>query len=386
MRWIVKYYSLLFCRFLLKFFFSFYPVKKNLVVFICFDGEKVTCNPWYIYKYIMICSSNYECRWILRDGKKAPNIPPNQIVKNGGYSYYKYMLTAGFIITNDRLPSYLSFRRSQFVINTWHGGGAFKRTFGYPHGIKKWYINKTTNQDSYRTNLFLSSSKMWSEVIARKSFHYKGEILETGFPRNDIFFSQQISLASQIRRALGVEDNIDIILYAPTHRGSNELAAKIIQRNPLDFEVVCEIWKKKFCKECVVLYRGHHSMKNGLSLNNAIDVSNYPDMQELLLVSTALISDYSSCLWDYALTDKPCFIYAPDFEEYLKEPGFESDFNGWPFIICKSNNELNKSILSFKQDFYTKAVKKYLESYGSFEKGTASQQLLARMDKHLLSH
>jgi CDP-glycerol glycerophosphotransferase len=308
-------------------------------------------------------------------------IPKGKVIHSHGFEYYKEMFTAGFIVTNDRLPSELRFRKKQTLINTWHGGGAFKRTFGYPNGIKKWYSDKTTQLDSSRTSIFLSSSKVWSNVIARDSFHYKGEILESGFPRNDIFLKKEKQNLTAIKTIIGVSDDVDILLYAPTHRGSNLKASTIIHKYPIDLKLICSAWEKKYGKKCVVLFRGHHAMKEKNSFENVIDVSNYPDMQELILVSSMLITDYSSCMWDYALTYKPCYIYAPDFDEYLKEPGFESDYTKWPFIISKTNEELSNSIEQFEQDSYTRAVDDYLTSYGSYDHGNASEIVRRRIEE-----
>ena len=381
MNWIIKYISIIISGNLLRFFFSFFPIKKDAIVFISFDGNKISCNPLYIYKYIVNNNVDYSCKWVINKGVKYGNIPENQIVFKGSFHYYRVLLTARFIVTNDRLPSYLLFRRGQYLINTWHGGGAFKRTFGYPKGLVKWYLDKTTGLDSKRTSLFLTSSRMWTKVIARDSFHYYGKVLESGFPRNDVLFESNDDLKQSIRKRLEVDESSDIILYAPTHRGSNVKASTIINQQPINLVAVCEAWEKKNKNKSIVLFRGHHAMKKKILFENVIDVSDYPDMQELILVSSLLISDYSSCMWDYALTHKPCFIYAPDFDEYLADPGFESNYKQWPFPICRNNEDLIEELLSFEKERYSEDVDQYLDSYGSYEQGFASKMLVSWMEK-----
>lgn len=344
MKWILKYYCILLIGHILRSFFSLYPIRKRNVIFISFDGNKVSCNPYYIYQYLLD-RNEYEMFWVLKNKECRYKIPEDRIIIKKGFLYYKMMLTAGFIITNDRIASYFIFRKGQIIINTWHGGGAFKRTFGYPKGIMKWYNNKITSLDSKRTTLFLSSSRMWTEVIARKSFLYKGDVLSSGFPRNDIFFHNN-NLKTIVRKKLNISEEYNVILYAPTYRG-NAMSGSLGKTSlvPLDINKLKEAWLRRNGRKCVVLFRGHHTMRNGISLSDTIDVSNYPDMQELLLLADGLISDYSSCMWDFALTKKPCFIYAPDFEDYLRNPGFESNYREWPFFVCKDNDTLIHTIV-----------------------------------------
>ena len=98
-------------------------------------------------------------------------------------------------------------------------------------------------------------------------------------------------------------------------------------------------------------------------------------MQELLSAADVFISDYSSCLWDFSLTMRPCFIFAPDFDIYSVRPGFESDYHQWPFPIAKSNKELNDNIFEFDNDIYSLKCQKYHNEYGSFEDGHASERI-----------
>ena len=130
MYWVIKYFCICFIGNLLKIIFSFFPIRKKTIIFISFSGTKVSCNPYYIYKYIISNNKDFECFWVLNKNIETDSVPMGQILKSHGYEYYKLMFTAGFIITNDRLPSFFNFRKGQTLINTWHGGGAFKRTFG----------------------------------------------------------------------------------------------------------------------------------------------------------------------------------------------------------------------------------------------------------------
>ena len=72
-----------------------------------------------------------------------------------------------------------------------------------------------------------------------------------------------------------------------------------------------------------------------------VNVSDYPDMQELLCVADSLITDYSSCIWDYSLLARPCYLYVPDLDEYVnKEQGLFTPIESWYGVICRNNDEL----------------------------------------------
>ena len=71
-------------------------------------------------------------------------------------------------------------------------------------------------------------------------------------------------------------------------------------------------------------------------------------MQELLAAADMLITDYSSCIWDYSFLYRPCFLYTPDLREYLAKTGFYVDIHEWPFPICENMEDLEKQM---KQEF-----------------------------------
>lgn len=364
---VIRLYSIV-----LKLFFSIYPVKNKRVLFISYDGSQVSCNPYYIYKYLIENDKSFDCYWALSDISKRRSVDIKKVIKKGSFLYYKYIFTSQFIIVNNRLSSFISFRRKQVLINTWHGGGAFKRTFGYPKGIVKWYYDKTTEMDSRRTSIFLSSSKKWTDVIARKSFHYTGKVVNSGYPRNDLFFHEDVFLRNKIKGSLSINDGDIVVMYAPTFRPYLTGSPSNTEFETLDLEMLKNVIQNKYNKKCIILYRGHHLMMHAFTTGDFIDVSNYPDMQELLLISNILISDYSSCMWDFSLTHRPCFIYAPDFQKYSEDPGFESDFKEWPFIIVNNNYGLKEAINNFNTKEYAEKSKKYLDLYESYESGNAS--------------
>ena len=107
-----------------------------------------------------------------------------------------------------------------------------------------------------------------------------------------------------------------------------------------------------------------------------VDVTLYPDIQELLTVSDFAISDYSSCIFDFMLTRKPVFIYANDIETYSFDQGLCYPIESTPFPICKNNYELFNNILNFNYEIYLTKVEKFLKEKGCMEDGYASKRVV----------
>lgn len=107
---------------------------------------------------------------------------------------------------------------------------------------------------------------------------------------------------------------------------------------------------------------------------NVIDLSEYPDMQEIMLIADAAITDYSSWIYDYILSGKPGFIYATDIGSYDQERGFYYPLSSTPFPIAKNNDELENNILSFDETRYRAEAEAFLKDKGCFEHGDASRR------------
>jgi CDP-glycerol glycerophosphotransferase len=115
---------------------------------------------------------------------------------------------------------------------------------------------------------------------------------------------------------------------------------------------------------------------------NVIDVTGYNDIQELLLIADILISDYSSLMFDYSLTNRPCFLYVPDIKQYLeKERNFYFNLEELPFVSAVSNSDLVREIEQFDEIHYKQEVQTFLNKVGSYENGNSSELLLRKINE-----
>ena len=354
------------------------PIKKNKILFVSHDGRQYSCNPKYMFEYIYnLYKDDYLYIWSLRDRKNIPNHYNN--VKTCGYLTLKYIysiMTAKYIITNTTIDPFFPIRKNQFIIYTWHGGGAYKKA-AENNLYKKLNISKMIMRDirSKMINYVISSCEASTNVYCKVWNISKDLFLPIGMPRNDMLFSQNNEIMNKIYKYYSIEPEKGIVLYAPTFRGNFKKPENIDYFLGLDIENILQLLKLKFRKDFIFLYRFHYVILDKTDkTTNIFSATNYPDMQELLYAADILITDYSSSMWDFSLTFKPCFIYAPDLEKYKYEQGFYTPIEEWPFPVAQSNEELGRNIMQFDMENYNQSVKKHHDDLGSYETGTACEQ------------
>jgi CDP-glycerol glycerophosphotransferase len=215
----------------------------------------------------------------------------------------------------------------------------------------------------------------FSSDIYKTAFWYNGAILEVGTPRLDFLLNQSESVKSAIFDKVGLESDSHYILYAPTFRKGGSLEAYNI-----DYKLLVDTLVKKFGGKWMVLCRLHPNLIGKVSFDNVaeecIDVTNYNDIQELLVISDMLITDFSSCMFDVAFMRKPCLLYASDYLQYIKnERDLYFDIKSLPFPLSTTNDELLANVKNFDKETYASKVEKFLSAIGTFESGEACEKI-----------
>lgn len=346
--------------------FSLIPIKQNRIAFICYNCTQYSCNPKYITEYLYEKYENkFELVWYY-DDKSLHDIMPSYVkkYKKNSIGYFITLSTASIVISNVTLPRVVSFRKKQKKINTWHGT-AFKGD------------NNSHGNNYNRFDLFLAENELTCKVLRKKnSFNYQGEIRKIGMPRNDILINADKRKNEEIKKNIGIKTQERILLYAPTFRETKGAAPFHI-----DFERLRKCLEKKFGGEWIIAFRYHHMQQGRPDVKGGIDLSHYPDMQELLMVTDVLITDYSSSMWDFSLKTKeenlsPVFLYAEDYDLYIsKERGsFFYPYEQLPFPVAKNNEDLIACVEQFDEKTYVNAVRSYHEQLGRFNyKGNATK-------------
>lgn len=378
---LIKAVRLHLVRMLMRVFYIF-PVRNNKILFTAFDGRQYSCNPKYIYQGLKENNNSiYDYVWVMNQPEKFSDSKDSntKVIRNKSLKFLYHMLTSRVVITNASISSYIPLRKSQHLIETWHGGGAYKQT-GRVYQ-KSTYKDKTLKLIASEINGFISSSRKFTETKSENHLVPESKFWEIGMPRNDVLFSEtkQLILKKKVKEFYNLDDETRIAMYAPTLRNDKSDTSSF---ESLDTEKLVESLKKRFGGEkWVVFFRMHYLLNPDTSIKHTLNVSAYDDSQELVCASDVLLSDYSSMMWDFSFTQRPCFVFAPDAEQYEKERAFFTPINEWPYPVALNNEELEDNILNFDQENYSKAVKRHHERQGSFENGRATEYVIRQIKK-----
>ena len=239
------------------------------------------------------------------------------------------------------------------------------------------------DRDNKKCDLMLSCSTFTTSLI-RNAMDYKGEVLEEGLPRNDIFFKVNLfeDISNKIKIRYGIKAESKIVLYAPTFRTDHTIDSYNIEWDTL---VPC-ISNLFNGRDFVVLYRLHPDLNISVNIDpnrivNLVNVSDYPDMQELLCISDVLITDYSSSMFEFAMLKRPCFIYASDYDSY--DRSFYFNIKKLPFPFASDNDGLKENLIRFNLSEYQKILDYFMtERIGLFDKYNACESLCLWMQSH----
>ncbi len=349
------------------------PIKQDRVVFCSYYGRGYSDSPKAIAQALLE-DPNFqgELIWLVKDQKEAATLPSG--ICPCPYDSPKRIWTlATARVWVDNCRKYDRFKkRKQQYLQTWHGFPLKKierdALESLPSDFERGAI-----KDSSHTTLLLSGSKFMTEVL-RRAYWYNGEIALWGTPRNDIFFTPG-ELPQKVRNALNLPQDRNLVLYAPTFRADHSLDAY-----KLDAQKLLTACQKRFGGSWSLLVRLHPNIaekSKGLFAydgETVVDATMYPDMQELLAGCDLLLTDYSSCMFDFALSGKPCLRFATDVEDYRQDRGFYFPIDGLPFPLADSNAALETAIGSFDQSAYNAAWKRFSKEQGFCEDGKAAQR------------
>ena len=357
--------------------FRLLPLKPR-VNFIAFSGRQYSDSPRRISELLLREHPEIQQVWAFNEPEKFRFLEEKgiKVVKYKSLEYLYYVMTSRVYVDNAEFWSILKFRPGQMVLETWHGGGAYKRVGGHridvnereqQHAVEK--MNKIT--------LFLSSSKAFTDFVIRDAYRYRGEVLECGLPRNDDLLNPDPAVPARVRQALDIPPGAKVLLYAPTFRNSHSL-----DLYDVDFAALKSSLEERFGGEWVIVLRMHYYLAHKAMASSAPYLRNatdYPDMQELLQCADVLLTDYSSCMWDFSLMARPCFLYARDIAEYRGERDFYTPIDSWPFPLAADNAALAKVIAEFDEKRYRAGVARHHADLGSTESGTAAKQCVERI-------
>lgn len=349
------------------------PINKNKYFCISMGGNSYGCNIRALSEYIVSHHSQARCIWTFNSKFKAEN-QLNFGVESFSFLYYYHLFTSKYLLCNHRMSkkSYPYKRKGQIYLQTWHGT-ALKKIEKDAPGLSDSYIEEA-KYDSSLIDIFTSESSFMSNIY-RNAFWYDGKIIETGTPRNDIFFYYHPEIKEKVHLWLHTNEDTKIVLYAPTFRTDYN-----IDSYNIDIDKVISTLEKRTKKTWKGVIRLHPNLLTSENIckikkrfSSCIDASVYPDMQELLYTADILITDFSATMFDFMNTGRPCFLYVPDWDSY--DRGFYWEKEELPFTVIENNTDIETKIVTYDSEEYNKRLKKFREKLGSTETGHAAENI-----------
>jgi CDP-glycerol glycerophosphotransferase len=376
---------------------SFYPRQRearlrDAVVYESFGGRAYSDSPRAIHEELVRREAPLEHLWVVRDG--AFQVPSTaRPLRRGSEEYYEALARSRYVVSNDCWPRWFLARRGQTCLQTWHG--APLKTTGLalvdrPRAVRAYWRALDQRPENWR--LVLSPGAFASPTI-RDGFP-AGDVLETGLPRTDLLVrgsreevADRLGLTGR-RVVLYAPSYLDQLEYRTTERRSRvrdvptylaDVDEHVYRQGPLlDFAALAAA----LGDDHAVLFRKHHRVLDRLPASAAPfvqDVSDYPDVMDLLLVADVLVTDYSSIVFDFACTGRPIVFFTPRFEYYRDEiRGFAIDFEAVaPGPLLRTTEEMIEALRD--EQAIRKAFQERYEAFVSACCGLSDGQASARV-------
>ena len=348
---------------LFRFMGLFIKTDDRLVLLSSYGGDQYSDSPKVIFEAMQKDSrfAGYKYVWAFAD-PQAFSVPGAQNIKIDTLAYFKTAIRAKIWITNVNIERGLHFKKKATVyLNTWHGTGP-KKGGNAVKGRKDYDF-------SYVDIVCVDGKYLRDEMITW--FNAREEnLLFCGRPREDALLAMDAADTVRIRNTIGIPADKKVLLYMPTWREYGNL------------ELDTQLWEQSLGDEYVMLVRSHHFAKNGISNGGGsfwIDVSAYPQVNDLYWIADILISDYSSAFFDYGLLGKPMVCFAYDYEKYEGDNGLFMDLKSeFPNGLQRTQQDVVDFLKNMDYQIESKRCKAYVDSYVSHP-GNATKACVDRL-------
>lgn len=352
----------------------FHGIEKK-IIFNSFNGKQYSDNPRSISEKMHEMYPEYKLVWILNTNDDPYKIIPDYIETVPAHSrqYLHHIATAFCYIQNEVMRSSRYKRKKQLFIQTWHGDRGLKQILY--DALEAQGIQSNEYIDGKVTDIFIVGSD-YAEKRIGSAFHYYGETLKVGMPRNDkLVYPADVDT---VKARIGIKKDARILLYAPTmRRGEEILKCKVNLKETLKILT-------KGGDDWICLVRAHPKSV-GVDVQDNIqmtDVSAYPDMADLLMIADLLITDYSSCAGDFILRHKPVILAQFDREWYNQHNRqFYVDVDKTGFLIAQNQEELNQILSTMSEKDYVDNCDKVMHYFGTKETGCSAEQICKMIDR-----
>jgi CDP-glycerol glycerophosphotransferase len=340
---------------------------ENAVFFESFYGRNASCNPLAIDRELFRRAPDVTRYWSVVD--LSVQVPEGAVpVVEGSPEWWRARGASRLLVINDWMRRRFARRPGQVVLQTWHGT-PLKRLALHRPGFDPRRAAAVI-KESRRWNVLLAQNPYAGRILRKAYAFFRRPVWVEGYPRNDILVTDD---GSATRRALGIAPAARVLLYAPTWRDDREEIVDFLDPAALAHEL-----------GAVVLVRGHsRTLQPGKDAEGprVIDVTGFPDTSRLLTAVDALITDYSSVMFDFSVTGKPMYFLAPDMEHYRGElRGFYFDLaDAAPGPVVRTQEELLIALRDGDPAAYADRYDRWRRTFNARDDGSAAERVVARI-------
>jgi CDP-glycerol glycerophosphotransferase len=343
-------------------------------------GEQATDNGISVQRELQRRGADLPVYWAVQDHSIPVPEGGIPVVVNSA-EWYRLLGSAAYYLDNMYQPEYHHKPEGQVIVQTFHGY-PFKQ-MGHTHWRAQQFSQAKIDAYDARANEwdFLVSPARYATPLLTREFNYQGEVLEIGYPRNDVLQSAEADvLRDRVRESLGIPEGQTAVLYAPTFRDYlAENDNRALMADFFDFAAA----HRALGDDIVFLVRGHafnaRVKKRMKRMPGCIDVTDYPEVSDLYLAADAAIVDYSSLRFDFGVTGKPMIFHVPDLKRYQDTRGWLFDFEPTaPGPLVDTTDEVVERLrdLDGVRREYAAAYERFRADYLDLEDGRAGERFV----------
>ncbi|MET9925685.1 MULTISPECIES: CDP-glycerol glycerophosphotransferase family protein [unclassified Streptomyces] len=356
---------------------------REAVLYNSFGGKQFSDSPRAVHEELKRRGTDVEHIVMVHDQQVV--LPPGvRGVEWGSQEWYEALARSRYVVTNGGIREWFVRREGQVVVQTWHGT-PLKRIGADLLGTPKANLAYIASlpQRSRQYSLFITPNAFTTPIMTH-AFRLRCEVLEAGYPRNDVFHApDRVERAEAVRKKLSIPADKKVVLYAPTWRDDQRYGGR---RFKLDNRIDVEAARRELGEDHVLLYRKHHKVLDsipGAGQGFVHDVTYYPDIADLYLIADVLITDYSSVLFDFAHSGRPMLFFTYDLEHYRDTlRGFYFDFTSRaPGPLIKTSEDLVAAIRNIDEvsEEYQEKYARFRDDFCEPSDGRAAARVVDRM-------
>ncbi|MFF8189318.1 CDP-glycerol glycerophosphotransferase family protein [Streptomyces bobili] len=352
-------------------------IDPHLAVYCAYWGRGYACSPAAIHAKAAELAPHIRSVFLVEPDQAHAMPPGVDHAVIGSRRAWQVLARAKYLVNNANFAEGVVKREGSVHVQTQHGTplkkmGVDQSTYPVVAAATGSFTKLLGRVDRWDYNL---SSNTHSTQMWERAFPGSYEQLEYGYPRNDVFCTATAEDVARVRRELGVPEGRTAVLYAPTHRDH-----RTGFDTGLDLEAFCEAAGD----DVVVLLRAHYFYDRGVRRGSGriIDVTAHRSSEDVCLAADALVTDYSSIMFDYANLDRPIVVYADDWDVYTETRGVYFDLMAAPpGPVARTPEELARV---FADGSYASAASRSLRNifrarFCQFDDGRAAERVVRRV-------